>query len=153
MTISNAVCGVGVIVSFFLKEVTCLGHKCTENGILPDESKFKIIKDYPRPKDADSARRFVAFCNYYRRFIPYFTHHAYHITRLTKKNVRFEWSAECEHAFNYLKESLIKPPILKYPDFNKPFCITTEASIIACGAVLTQNCDGSDLVCRVLQLS
>lgn len=130
---------------FFLKEVTYLGHKCTENGILPDESKFDVITHYPRPTDADSARRFVAFCNYYRRFIPHFTHYSYHLTRLTKKGVQFYWSDECETAFNYLKNSLITPPILKYPDFDKPFCITTDASKIACGAVLSQNYDGIEM--------
>lgn len=127
---------------FFLKEVTFLGHKCTQHGILPDDSKIDKVLRYPTPNNADSARRFVAFCNYYRRFIKNFTHHAYHITRLTKKNVKFHWSKECEHAFLYLKNSLIDPPILKYPDFDKQFCITTDASLIACGAVLTQEYDG-----------
>ena len=55
--------------SFFMNEVTYLGHKCTDKGILPDDSKYSAIKNYPTPTDADSAKRFVAFCNYYRRFI------------------------------------------------------------------------------------
>lgn len=129
---------------FFKREVTYLGHRCTDKGILPDESKYSIISNYPRPTDADSAKRFIAFCNYYRRFIKRFAHHACYITNLTRKKVKFFWSENCEKAFQYLKQSLIKPPILKYPDFNKPFCITTDASKIACGAVLTQEYDGVD---------
>lgn len=130
---------------FFLKEVTYLGHRCTENGLLPDDSKIDKVLNYPRPIDADSCKRFTAFCNYYRRFIPKFTHHAFHLTRLTKKGVKFEWTDRCENAFQYLKKSLVNPPILKYPDFNKQFIITTDASKIACGAVLSQNYDGVDM--------
>lgn len=130
---------------FFLKEVTFLGHKCTQHGILPDDTKIDKVLNYPKPDNADSARRFVAFCNYYRRFIKKFTHHAYHITRLTKKDVKFHWSQECDDAFHYLKNSLINPPILKYPDYTKQFCITTDASAIACGAVLTQEYDGAQM--------
>lgn len=55
--------------TFFMHEVTHLGHKCTNKGILPDDSKYAVIRDYPVPTDADGARRFIAFCNYYRRFI------------------------------------------------------------------------------------
>lgn len=58
--------------SFFHHEVTFLGHKCTNQGLLPDDSKFSVILNYPRPHDADSARRFIAFCNYYRKFVNHF---------------------------------------------------------------------------------
>lgn len=131
--------------TFFRHEVTYLGHKCTDKGILPDDTKYTVIKNYPRPTDADSARRFVAFCNYYRRFIHNFAQYSYHLTRLTRKNVEFKWSKECEDAFTYLKTSLICPPILQYPNFKKTFCITTDASKIACGAVLSQEYDGKQL--------
>jgi len=91
---------------------------------------------------ADSARPFVAFCNYYRRFIKNFADYSRHITKLCKKNVPFEWSSECQNAFEYLKEKLMHPILLQYPDFRKEFCIITVPSKQACGAVLTQNRNG-----------
>lgn len=54
---------------FFQPQVTFLGHKCTADGILPDEEKLKSIHKYPKPHDKDSVKRFVAFANYYRKFI------------------------------------------------------------------------------------
>lgn len=131
--------------SFFMHEVTFLGHKCTDKGILPDDKKYDVIQNYPVPHDADSARRFVAFCNYYRRFIKNFADYSRHITRLCKKNVPFEWTDECQKAFIHLKSQLINPTLLQYPDFSKEFCITTDASKQACGAVLTQNHNGHQL--------
>lgn len=131
--------------SFFKHETTFLGHKCTAHGILPDDQKYDVIKNYPRPVDADGARRFVAFANYYRRFIKNFAEYSRHITNLTKKKVKFDWNDDCEKSFNYLKNSLIQPQILKYPDFNKSFCITTDASKYACGAILSQEHDNIQL--------
>lgn len=55
--------------SFFGHETTFLGHKCTDKDILPDDAKHSVISNYPRPTDVDAARRFVAFANFYRRFI------------------------------------------------------------------------------------
>jgi len=99
-----------------MHEVTFLGHKCTDKGILPDDKKYN---NYPVPHNADSARRFIAFCNYYRRFIKNFADYSRHITRLRKKNVPFEWSSECQKSFQYLKDKLIEPTLLQYPDFLK----------------------------------
>lgn len=131
--------------SFFRHEVIFLGHKCTDEGILPDDGKYEVIKKYPVPTDANSARRFIAFCNYYRRFIKNFSLHSRHITRLCKKNVPFEWTEECNNAFLYLKKALMLPTLLQYPNFDKEFCITTDASKYACGAVLSQEYNGKQL--------
>lgn len=35
-----------------MKEVTYLGHKCTDKGILPDDYKYEVIKNYPQPVNA-----------------------------------------------------------------------------------------------------
>lgn len=48
------------------------------------------------------------------------------------------WGNNQQKAFNMLKEKLITAPILKYPDFDKPFIIMTDASRYAVGAVLGQ---------------
>ena len=119
--------------------------RCTNRGILPDNSKFETITNDPRPEDSDAARRFVAFCNYYRRFIPNFSDYAYPLNCLSRKNAKFIWTKECEKSFQYLKNSLVKSPILQYPDFSKSFCITTDASKVACGAVLSQDHNGIQL--------
>lgn len=127
--------------NFFCSDVTYLGHHISNEGIQPDKSKFSAIKDFPVPQNADDVRRFVAFCNYYRRFIPYFAEIAHPLNNLLRKNVKFEWTEDCGNSFEILKHKLISPQILKFPDFRKPFILSTDASQIACGAVLTQQYD------------
>lgn len=74
---------------FFKTEVTYLGHKITDQGILPDDTKFEVIKNYPIPTNADETRRFVAFCNYYRKFVPDFARLAKPLNDLLKKKFNF----------------------------------------------------------------
>jgi len=128
-----------------MHEVTFLGHKCTDQEILPDDKKYDVINNYPVPHDADNARRFIAFCNYYTRFNQNFAEYSRHITRLCKKYVKFEWTAECQHAFEHLKSALVNPNLLQYPNFSKEFCVITDARKQACGAVLTQFKNGLQL--------
>lgn len=130
---------------FFRKEVTFLGHLCTEHGVKPDPNKIDAVRKYPTPKNKDDVRRFVAFANYYRRFIRNFAGIAHFLTKLTRKRVNFKWTAESEAAFQTLKNHLIEPPILTYPDFSKPFIITVDSSDFAAGGVLSQEVDGHDL--------
>lgn len=130
---------------FFKNECTYLGHKITDKGILPDDSKYEVIKQYPTPQSGEEVKRWVAFTNYYRRFIPNYAQIAYPLNKLTRKNVKFEWSEECQNSFSKLKNSLLSPRILQYPDFSKQFIITTDASNTACGAVLSQEVNGVDL--------
>ena len=116
---------------FFRTEVTFLGHKCTANGLLPDDSKITAVQNYTTPKSKDDVKRFVAFANYYRRFIPNFSNLAAPLNKLGSKKVEFVWDEKCEIAFNELKQSLISPKLLQYPDFSKQFIITVDASKIS----------------------
>lgn len=130
---------------FFRSEVTYLGHRCTQNGVLPDDSKIKTMLNYPAPNSKDSVKRFVAFANYYRRFIRNFADIAAPLNKLTRKRSTFEWTSECKNSFNTLKNSLISPTILQYPDFSKQFIVTVDASKYGVGAILSQSQDDEDL--------
>lgn len=123
---------------FFRDEVIYLGHKLTRNGIMPDPQKFAAIEKYPVPQNANETKRFVAFANYYRKFIKNFSTLTHCLNKLTKKNEIFVWTDECQAAFDTIRQKLMSPPVLIYPNFAKQFIVTTDASIVGCGAVLAQ---------------
>ena len=50
------------------------------------------------------------------------------MTNLTKQDVPFEWTLQCQASFEMLNDALITSPILKYPDPNKPYTLFTDAS-------------------------
>lgn len=130
---------------FFKHEITYLGHKCTDKGILPDETKLEAVKKYPRPKDKAAVKSFTAFTNYYRKFIKNYAEIARPLNKMTRKSATYEWTPECEDAFQTLKKKLLSPTILQYPNFEEEFIITVDASTFACGGILSQNIDNKDL--------
>lgn len=130
---------------FFRKEVTYLGHLCTPNGVTPDMSKIDKVKNYPIPQNKDDVKRFVAFANYYRKFIKHFASKAFHLNKITKKKSIFVWTPNCQKAFDALKTSLTTLPILQYPDFTKQFILTVDACKYGTGAILSQMHGENDL--------
>lgn len=123
---------------FLKKELLFLGHIVSAEGVRPDPEKIRVLLSYTEPKNADEVRRFVAFCNYYRKFIPAFAEITLPLNKLCKKHERFIWSDECKSAFQYLKHCLVSPPVLQYPDFSadNEFILKTDASGTAIGSVL-----------------
>lgn len=130
---------------FFKHEIVYLGHKCTNKGILPDESKIEAVRKYPRPTNKKEVKSFTAFVNYYRRFIQNYVELASPLNKLTGKRQEFIWTEECEKAFQGMRDKLISPQILQYPNFEEEFIVTVDASNMECGAVLSQEINGNDL--------
>ena len=130
---------------FLRTEVTYLGHIISRSGVRPDSKKLTAVKHFPRPKNQKNVRQFLGLAGYYRRFIKDFAAKAKPLTELLQKNAKFVWGSKHKKSFKILRKSLCRSPILQYPDFNKPFTLTTDASDYAIGAVLSQNVDGHDL--------
>ena len=66
------------------------------------------------------------------------------MTKLTRKDVKFEWTDECQIGFDYLKTGLAEALILTYPAPSNRYVVFTDASNQATAAVLTQEYTGED---------
>ena len=55
-----------------------------------------------------------------------------------KKERKWEWDAECQAAFQKLKDTIISEPVLRLPDLELSFEVHTDASDMALGGVLVQ---------------
>ncbi|GJS10403.1 putative reverse transcriptase domain-containing protein [Tanacetum coccineum] len=60
------------------------------------------------------------------------------MTKLTQKNVKFDWSEKAEAAFQLLKQKLCSAPILALPEGSENFLVYCDASRKGLGAVLMQ---------------
>lgn len=122
------------------EEVEFLGYLVSDKGVRPDPNKVAPVMNFPRPRDVSQVRSFMGICSYYRRFIRDFAKIAEPLIALTRRSeVGFQWTDEAEAAFKQLKECLTSPPVLGYPQFDKPFKIYSDASNWAIGAVLAQD--------------
>ena len=124
--------------NYFKTHVQYLGHLVSGNGIKPLPEKLESVKKMPAPTTPKEIKQFLGLVGYYRKFIPRFADIARPMTNLTKQDVPFEWTIQCQASFEMLQEALITSPILKYPDPNKPYTLFTDASKHAWACVLTQ---------------
>jgi hypothetical protein len=102
------------------------------------------VREFPTPTNTRQLKRNLGLSSYYRRFIPNFSKIAKPLTELLKKNTPFEWNQKAEDAFVTSKYLLTNEPLLQYPDFARPFVLTTDASNEALGAILRQGIIGQD---------
>ena len=127
---------------FVQEQVHYLGHIVSANGIQPDKSKIQAVSAYPVPQDTKQLRQFLGLTNYYRRFVENYSKIAQPLHNLLKKEKKFSWNPEAQDAFEKLKQQLVTPPILTFPDFAQEFIVHTDASDVALGGVLSQVQDG-----------
>ena len=131
---------------FVETSVNFLGFVVSANGISPDPDKIPVVKSFPTPQSVKEVCSFLGLANYYRRFVHNFANISSPLNRLTRKDVAFVWTPECEEAFLELKHRLCSAPILAYPDFNQPFHLYTDASQYALGYILGQCINGREHV-------
>ena len=124
--------------NFFKKHIQYLGHLVSGEGIEPLPEKLEAVRKMPPPTTPKEVRQFLGLVGYYRKFVPKFADIARPLTNLTKLDVPYEWDNRCQEAFEFLKQMLLKEPILKYPDPSKPYTLFTDASKFAWACVLTQ---------------
>ena len=124
--------------NYFKTHVQYLGHLVSGKGIRLLPEKLDSIKKMPAPTTAKEIKQFLGLVGYYRKFIPRFADIARPMPNLTKQDTPFEWTVQCQAAFELLKEAIITSPILKYPDPKKGYTLFTDASKYAWACVLTQ---------------
>ncbi|MDD9361324.1 MAG: pol polyprotein, partial [Anaplasma sp.] len=128
------------------KEIRYLGHIIDGVTVSPDPEKVRAVRDFRVPRSKRDVQSFLGLCNYYRRFIRGFANIARPLTDLTRKQVVFQWTGDCDRAFEALKERLTTAPILSHFDPDLPTEIHTDACGYGIGAVLVQRKEGQERV-------
>ncbi|GKA11087.1 putative reverse transcriptase domain-containing protein [Tanacetum coccineum] len=123
---------------FWPSKVQFIGHVIDSEGIHVELAKIESIKDWASPKTPTEIRQFLCLAGNYRRFIKGFLKIAKPITKLTQKNVNFDWSEKAEAAFQLLKQKLCSAPILALPEGSENFVVYYNASRKGLGTVLMQ---------------
>ena len=114
--------------SLFKSELYYLGHLLTTYGVKPQPEKVKAITELKLLTSQKGVKVFLGLAGFYRKFISRFTDVARHLTKLTRRDVKCEWTQDCQTGFEYLKTCPTKDPILIYPDPSKRYVVFTDVS-------------------------
>ena len=131
---------------FFRTEVAYLGRIVGRTGVTVDPAKIETVATWPVPKSSHDIQVFMGLVGYHREFMKDLAKIAEPLyARMTPK-VKFEWTDECQQAFEELREVLKDAPVLAYPNPEEPFILDVDASNTAIGAELLQVVDGKERV-------
>ena len=131
-------------------------------GIKTCPSKIEAIVNYETPSTLRGLRSFLGLAGYYRRFVKDYASIAKPLTKYLRgehghvgtrqsKFVKIELDDEALAAFEKLKKLLSSEDVLLlYPNFEKAFNLTTDASSHAIGAVLSQGGRPITMISRTL---
>ena len=115
---------------FMVREGIVLGHLVSSKGLEVDKAKVEVIQDLALPKSIRELRSFLGHVGFYRCFIQDFAKFSKPLTSLLWKEKDFIIEEEGKHAFMQLKRSLVEAPILQSPNWDLPFEIMCDASIL-----------------------
>ncbi|CAF2052175.1 unnamed protein product, partial [Rotaria magnacalcarata] len=122
------------------KAVKFLGYEVSKNGIMPDRNNIEGITSFPKPTTVKNVRSFLGIVNFYCFHIPNCSIIQKPLSALTGINKVLVWNDDADKAFNKLKQLLVSPQLLAYPDYNsiEPLEVHVDSSLTGAGAVLSQ---------------
>ena len=125
-------------VKLLCKYVRFLGMINGNGLVIPCPEKVKSIVFLTRPTDVKSLQSFLGSVNWFRRHIASHAEIQAPLNALTKKDVEWNWTEECERAWLTLKRALMTFPVLHIFDPTLPTVLYTDSSGLHVGGALCQ---------------
>jgi hypothetical protein len=126
---------------FAAEEIPVLGCFVSKNGVRADPEKIRSIVEWPVPSNVKDLRRFLGMATYLHKYSRGFAGLALPLSSLLKKDTEWEWTRECQEAFDALKRNLMEAPVLAIADPDRPYHVVCDASDRAIGCALMQRDD------------
>ena len=130
---------------FHMTKTEYLGLMISIDGIKIDPAKIDAIKQWNTPICIQEVCFFIGFCNFYCQFIRNFSKIARPLNTLTKKDVKFAKTNECQAAFQDLKQRVCKSQILIYFNLSKQCHVETDSLDYVSAGILSQEGDNRNL--------
>ena len=116
-----------------------LGYVISADGVSVDPQKIEAVVNWKPPKNVSEVWSFLGLAGYYRKFVEGFSKIAAPLTKLTRKDVKYDWVDACQKIFEELKSRLTSAPVLVLPNGKDGFVIYSDASRQGLGCVLMKN--------------
>src|SRR6266481_6290225 len=101
------------------------------------QNKIQAIQDWPKPCKVRDVPSFIGFTNFFHHFIHNYSVITVPLTCLTKQNVLWDFSMECQMVFETLKKAFTLVLVLTHWIPDTPIMVETDASDYVLAAVLS----------------
>lgn len=123
---------------FIKNSVVLLGRLIDGYTKATKQESVEKVRRMDPPYDIHTLRQFTGLTNHFRAYIPNYAAIVRPLVGLKKKDTVWNWTEECQSAFEKLKQLITSEPILQLPDWTLQFELCTDASNLGCGSVLYQ---------------
>ncbi|GMF18918.1 unnamed protein product [Phytophthora fragariaefolia] len=132
---------------FGASEIPVLGCLLGKDGVRPDPGKVRVINEWPTPSNVNELRPFLGLATYLCKYVGNYTGKIYTLSQLLKMDAAWDWTAECQQAFDAVKQDSTEAPILAVANQDRPFHVVCDASDFAIGcALMHHDHEGQDRV-------
>ena len=115
-----------------------LGHVISTEGVSVDPHKIEAVVNWKVPKNVSEVRSFLGLARYYKMFGEGFSRIATPLTKMIRKDVKYDWVDACQQSFEELKGRLTSASVLVLPNGRDGFVVYSDASRQGIGCVLMQ---------------
>ena len=133
---------------FAVTQMKYLGYVINGQGISPDISRIKTLKEAAIPDSAEKLHSFLGFAQYYAKFVPNFAALAQPLYTALQA---FDNAISLAEDYHRLLNALLDGKTLQSYQFGAPTQLVVDASSYAIGAILEQN--GRPVTCISRKLS
>ena len=136
---------------FISREQEFLGRIVGEDGYRPNPTYCEGIQSLQPPQNKRELKSLIGRITWIRQFLETKLHEPvkgstfadimkpiHDLTKETPGKKNEIWSKEADRALRRVKRKLSSNPVIQFADFSLPFNLTTDASTVAAGAILTQ---------------
>ncbi|KAG3051201.1 hypothetical protein PC122_g23008 [Phytophthora cactorum] len=101
--------------------------------------KLEVISEWPTLSNVKELRQFLGLATYLCKYVENYAGTIRPLSQLLKKEAEWKWTAECQQAFDAVKQGLTEAPILAVADQDRPFHVVCDASDFSIGCALMQH--------------
>ncbi|GFQ73978.1 transposon Tf2-9 polyprotein [Trichonephila clavata] len=131
-----------IIINLKIENKSCsmeldTGERIDSKGLHKTNEKISAVVNASVPKNVHEVKSFLGLVNFYGKFCENLATIANTLNNLTKKNIRFLWSKDCQVAFEQIKKEICSPKVLVHYDPSLPLTLASDASPVGIGCVLS----------------
>lgn len=102
--------------TFGASAVSWFGWIFSSSGMSADPAKITNVRDAGRPEDTEETKSYLQACQFNARFMfsdQAYAQATYPLRQLTRKNAKFQWTAECEEAYRAIMKAMTSETALR----------------------------------------
>ena len=129
--------------------VDFLGFTVSADGVSVNPERVRVLKEMREPTNVQEVQSVLGLLGFYARFVPAYATLVEPLRKMLRKGAPpFKWTPQLQAVLDEVRQKILVSPVLAVYDPSLPTRVTTDASDVGLGGVLSQlHPEGERVVC------